>query len=191
MDSDRHRWDERYAGAAPASPAAPEALALAGAPTDPRRRGGRALDLACGAGAVTLWLAAGGMDVLAVDVSPAAIALLDGAARSSGLSHHVDARVADLDRGLPDPGPFDIIVCQRFRDPQLYPAIAVALGPGGHGCVTVLSAVGRSDPPGRFHARPGELLDAFDDPQLEVLAHTEHDGIASIVIHRPGPSPHR
>ena len=158
---------------------------MAGAPVDPRRSSGRALDLACGTGAVTLWLAAGGMDVLAVDVSPAAIALLEAAAHAAGLADLVDGRVADLDLGLPDPGPFDIIVCQRFRDPQLYPAIAAALAPGGHACVTVLSAVDRDGPPGRFHAEPGELLDAFDDPELDVLAHAERDGTASIVIHRP------
>jgi hypothetical protein len=43
--------------------------------------------------------------------------------------------------------------------------------------VTVLSEVG--DEPGRFRAGPGELLAAFGG--LDVLAHTERDGEASLV----------
>ena len=187
MDSDRRRWDKRYADVSTASPAAPDALAAPGAPADVRRAGGRALDLACGTGAVSLWLADGGMEVLAVDVSPRAIALLRRAAGDAGVSALVDARVGDLDAGLPDPGPFDVIVCQRFRDRRLYPAIVTALTPGGYGCVTVLTVVDRRDPQGRFRAPRRELLDAFAGSELTVLAHRAADGTASIVLRRPPP----
>jgi SAM-dependent methyltransferase len=188
MDTDGARWDERYSGAEPAVPRRPEAFSLTGAPADPRRPGGRALDVACGTGGTSLWLAAGGMRVVALDVSARAIELLRIASRRSGLQHLVDARVVDLDDGLPDDGPFDLIVCQRFRDVALYPLLAAVLAPGGVAAITVLSAVGRDPgdaPPGPFHAVPGELLDAFAPTGLDVRAHAEADGIASIVLHRP------
>jgi len=193
MDADAARWDDRHSGAEPPSPRPPEALSLPGAPADPRRSGGRALDVACGTGGTSLWLAAGGMQVVALDVSGTAIGLLHTAARRVGVEHLVDARVFDLDEGLPDDGPYDLIICQRFRDVALYPQLADALAPGGTAAITVLSAAardGRDAPPGPFHAAPGELLEAFAGTGLEVLAHVEADGLASIILHRP-PTPHR
>lgn len=187
MDEDRVRWDERYAargGASPASPQAPEALALldegmlAQLPT-----GGRALDIACGAGSQSLWLAERGMEVTALDVSPLAIALTDAAAREHGVADRIDARVHDLDDGLP-PDVVDIafVVCQRFRGRDLSPQIARALSPGGLAIVTVLSAVGLDGVPGEFHAPAGELVGAFTTTDVDIVAQSERDGIASIVV---------
>jgi len=135
--------------------------------------GGRALDVACGRGAVARWLAARGFAVDAVDVS--AVGLAAAAADDS------DVRwwQRDLDDGLPAgcTGPYDVVVCQRFRDPHLYPALVAALAPGGLLVITVLSEV--DDEPGPFRARPGELRAAFGD--LDVLLYREGDGEASLV----------
>ena len=91
----------------------------------------------------------------------------------------------DLDDGLPAGlGRFDVIVCQRFRDPRLYGAIAVALQPGGIAIVTVLSAVGLDGEPGPFHAPAGELPAAFSSCSLDVLVDREADGLASVVARR-------
>ncbi len=141
--------------------------------------GGRALDVACGRGAVSVWLAARGLTVDAVDVS--ATALAAGAALAAD---GVRWWRHDLDTGLPAgcSGPYDVIVCQRFRDPALYPLLTAALGDGGLLVVTVLSEVGEG--PGPWRATAGELLTAFGD--LDVLAHGEGDGEASIVARRPG-----
>ena len=189
MDEDRARWDARYAvrreGPA-ASAAAPDALALLDEVTLARLPAtGLALDIACGTGAQSLWLAQRGMDVIAIDVSPIAIDLANAAARVHGFGDRIDAHVHDLDTGLP-PAASDMsmIVCQRFRGRDLYPHIVEALRPGGLAIITVLSAVGLDGTPGEFHAPPGELDAAFATAGVDVLASSETDGVASIIIQR-------
>jgi SAM-dependent methyltransferase len=171
-DEDRRRWDARHAASSDVGPLPPDALRGREelVPTS-----GRALDLACGRGAVALWLARRGLSVDAVDVSAVAI---EAAARTTG-----DLPVRwwrhDLDTGLPPDlaSPCDVIVCQRFRDPALYPALITALAPDGLLAITVLSEV--DEGPGAWRARHGELLDAFG--RLDVLVHTEANGEASLV----------
>jgi SAM-dependent methyltransferase len=169
-DTDRERWDARFAGLGPGEPAPPDALVgrehlLPAA--------GRALDVACGRGTVAVWLARRGLAVDAVDVSPVALA----AGRALAGDAPVRWVTADLDDGLPVTGPYDVVVCQRFRAPALYPALAGALAAGGLLAVSVLSAAG--DTGGPFRATPGELLAAFG--HLDVLHHEETAGQAHLV----------
>jgi len=186
MDDDRRRWDDRYRGAPPAAAAVePEAVSSRPDLCELIPTSGQALDIACGSGSTTLWLARRGLTVLALDVSPRAIDLVGQAARAAGVAVRVTAKAVDLDGGLPaDAREVDVIVCQRFRDPSLYPTFVERLRPGGIGIVTVLSVVGLVDTPGAFHAPPGELLTAFDRGDAEVLHERETDGVASIVFRR-------
>lgn len=117
------------------------------------------------------WLAARGFTVDAVDVSAVGLAATAGTGVRT-IEH-------DLDGGLPPscPGPYDVVVCQRFRDPARYPQLQAALAPGGLLVITVLSEV--DDEPGPYRARPGELRAAFAD--LEVLVDIEGNGEASLV----------
>ncbi|GJF04213.1 class I SAM-dependent methyltransferase [Pseudonocardia sp. D17] len=175
--TDRERWDARHAVAGVGQPAPPDALRGRG---DLLPAGGRALDVACGRGSVAVWLAARGFVVDAVDVSP--VALAAGAALAAAQDVEVAWHVADLDAGLPAActGPYDLVVCQRFRDPRLYPAFARLLAEGGLLVLTVLSEV--DDEPGPFRAGPGELAAAF--PGLDVLTHEEGDGAATLLARR-------
>jgi SAM-dependent methyltransferase len=182
-EADRRRWDARHALAEDVVPLPPDALRGREelVPT-----AGRALDVACGRGAVALWLAERGLVVDAVDVSP--VGLDAGARRAADLPvrwwHH------DLDAGLPAGcvGPYDVVVVQRYRDPALYPALPAVLAPEGLLVITVLSEV--DEGPGPWRAAPGELRAAFAD--LDVLVHTEAVGEACLVGRLrsvPGPSP--
>lgn len=169
---DRERWDPRHAlaGATVAMP--PDGLRGREHLLPPP---GSALDVACGRGGVAVWLARRGWRVDAVDVSPV------GLAAGAALTRAVHWIAHDLSEGLPAAGPYDLVVCQRYRDPALYPALAAALAPGGLLVITVLSGVGDSGGP--FRAAPGELSAAFTD--LDHLAHTEGDGEATLVARRP------
>jgi SAM-dependent methyltransferase len=165
--ADRARWDQRHGAAVDVGPLPPDALR---GHLDLLPAGGRALDVACGRGAVARWLAAHGFTVDAVDTSPVGLAALAGVEGVRAVLH-------DLDDGLPAGGPCAVVVCQRFRDPGLYPALRAALAPRGLLVITVLSEVGEG--PGPFRAPPGELAAAFAG--MEVLVSREGDGEASLV----------
>ena len=185
MHDDGRRWDERYATIPRVEAHPPEAIERWPDLDSLLPATGRCLDIASGPGAVALWFAQRGLEVTALDASALAIELLLDAARAAGVGDLIDARTADLDDGLPaDLGEFDIIVCQRFRDPQLYGLILELLGHRAMAIVTVLSSVGSADP-GPFHAPPGELSVAFGaDQRCELLRTHEGDGIAHAVVRR-------
>ncbi len=179
-DADRERWDARHAAVGVRDPQPPDAL-----------RGrlellpacGRVLELASGRGAVAVWLARRGYTVDAVDVSTAGRTAGTELAAACGVAERVRWVPADLDAGIPGccPGPYDVVVCQRFREPRLYPAMAARLRPGGLLVVTVLSQVG--DGGGPFRAVAGELAAAFAG--LDVLVDAEAKGEAHLVARRP------
>ncbi|GAA4555921.1 class I SAM-dependent methyltransferase [Pseudonocardia xishanensis] len=215
-DADRLRWDARHAAVGPGTPLPPDGLR---GRLDLLPAVGRALDLACGRGAVAVWLAQRGLVVDGVDVSGAALTSARTLARSASGTpppasgtpplasgtpspasptpgrgsetpgsegERVGAGAvrwiqADLDAGMPVAGPYDLVVCQRFREPALYPALADVLAPGGLLVITVLSEV--DDEPGPFRASPGELATAF--PTLETLAHEERNGEATLIARAP------
>jgi SAM-dependent methyltransferase len=179
---DAERWDARYSGRAAGDPAPPTGLDRIALPAP-----GLCLDVACGLGGQSLWAAANGFDVVALDVSPAAIAALRAAAAAHGLEHRIDARIVDLDDGLPADvhGRCALVICQRFRDPRLYTAIADAAIPDGLLVITVLSAVGATAGP--YRAPPGELAEAFGALDVEVLRSVEANGEATLVARRLSP----
>jgi SAM-dependent methyltransferase len=182
VEEDRQRWDDRYKDQDRVDPAPPEALRDRGDLLAIVPAAGRALDIACGRGAAALWAAQRGLHVLALDVSPLAVGKLRSAANEAGLDERIEARVVDLDDGLPDDATgFALVICQRFRDPRLYGPLFAALAPGGMLVVTVLSEVGATET-GPYHAPAGELQAAFTRPGAEVLRHEEGGGVASIVV---------
>lgn len=170
-EADRIRWDEKYADRGCGTPAVPEVFApyAAEIPTT-----GHALDLACGCGSASVWLAERGLTVWGVDVSGVAIEQARELAARHGVADRCRFSTADLDGGLPLGPPADMILCHRFRDPRLYPAIIDRLAAGGLLAISVLSEVGAQAGP--FRAVPGELDGAFAD--LQQVGAGEGDGQA-------------
>ena len=72
---------------------------------------GRALDAGCGHGAETLWLAAQGWAVTAVDFSAAALAQGRVMAEAAGLAERIDWVEGDLATWTAEPGRYDLVVC--------------------------------------------------------------------------------
>ena len=181
MRDDAERWDDRFSGRLTGAPSMPKGLGGL-----ELRRGGRFLDVACGLGEQSLWAAQQGFDVVALDASEVAITALNSAAITLGVRDQIDTRVHDLDDGLPADlaGSCSMVVCQRFRDPGLYGQLVYMLQPDGVLAITVLSQVGREGEPGRFHASPGELIDAFRELDVDILRSLEADGEATLVARR-------
>jgi 2-polyprenyl-3-methyl-5-hydroxy-6-metoxy-1,4-benzoquinol methylase len=171
---DQRRWDERYAGKGPASGGAVGPPGVFADYVDAFPIAGRALDVACGRGFAAVWLAQRGLEVAGLDISAVAIGQARELARHSGVDDRCRFDVVDLDGGLPDGPPVDVILCHRFRDPRLDHAFIERLAPGGLLAAAALSEVGAE--PGPFRAAPGELTVAF--AELDVIAAGEGQGQA-------------
>ena len=128
---DQRRWDERYTSKEPASGAAVGPPGIFADYADAFPTTGRALDIACGQGLATVWLAQRGLQVVGLDVSAVAIGQARELARHSGIDERCRFDVVDLDDGLPDGPPVDVILCHKFRDPRLDQAFIERLAPGG------------------------------------------------------------
>ena len=180
-DDDRRRWDRRHRALDAVDPAALELPTVFDVAASEFPSTGHALELACGRGATSVWLARRGLDVLGVDVSPAAIEQAGELAGRAGVADRCRFEVHDLDAGLPDGSPADVIVSHMYRPTGLGSAIIERLVPGGLLAVAVLSEV--DSEPGRFRAAAGELAREF--AALDVLIHEEGHGRAWLVARRP------
>lgn len=179
--SDRRRWDQRYAERELVPVGEMGAPSIFAACADLLPRAGLALEIACGRGQAALWLAARGMHVHAVDISPAVIGQAQAMLAQSGYGERIRFEVFDLDQGLPAGPPCALLLCHNFRDARLDSPMLRRLAPGGILAITTLSGVGAARP-SPFRARPGELRRAF--AALELLEAGERDGRAWLVGRR-------
>ncbi|HEY9189781.1 MAG TPA: methyltransferase domain-containing protein [Sulfurovum sp.] len=116
---DKTRWDEKYQNnQIPDTPVKliTEYAKLAG--------GTQALDIACGMGRHSKYLASMGFEVDALDISGVALARLKGVA-------HVHPKEVDLDTYRLPKAQYDLIVCTYFLERRLFPQMIEALKPGG------------------------------------------------------------
>jgi SAM-dependent methyltransferase len=127
----RAQWDERYADQEQLWSGQPNgALVAEVAGLTP----GRVLDVGCGEGADAVWLARGGWEVTALEVSGVALERAAGHARDAGVAvRWVHAELAEA--GLP-PGSFDLVSAQypallRTPDAAAEHALLAAVAPGG------------------------------------------------------------
>ncbi len=130
----QQRWDERYSGTefqVPAPPSEFVVAELAGlAP-------GRALDLAAGAGRHSVWLAARGWSVTAVDFSRAGLEKARQLSAAHGVGDgQVDWVVADLSDHAPPRDAFELVLVTYLQveaplRAKVLAGAAAALAPGG------------------------------------------------------------
>ena len=165
-DADRVKWEARYAADAYADRKHPTrwlADRLGELP------GGRALDIACGAGRNALFLAEAGYQVDAIDISAT------GLARAAALdrTRAVNWIEADLEsEPLPERA-YDLIVLVRYVNRALLADVAMRLKPGGYllaeqHLATEADVIG---PGPRHRFAPNELLEAARG--LRVLEYRE------------------
>lgn len=133
-DFDRDSWDRRWSqalhtGAHAVAQRAPNAHLLAEIAD---LRPGRALDAGAGHGAETLWLAARGWRVTAVDFSTTA--LEHARSRADGLGADVTERIewiaADLATWIPPPERYDLVACLYVHVAGSVPAMVRRLAAG-------------------------------------------------------------
>jgi 2-polyprenyl-3-methyl-5-hydroxy-6-metoxy-1,4-benzoquinol methylase len=133
FDDAREFWDQRFAAPEYIFGTAPNAFLSAQAQRF--KCGDRVLDVACGEGRNSVWLAGLGCEVTGIDVSPLAL----GKARRLADTHGVKVEFAEVD--IRDwqwqPNGFDAVVCIfiQFAEPsqrtRLFEGIETTLTPGG------------------------------------------------------------
>jgi tellurite methyltransferase len=191
ISADRRRWEAKYtAGGSHArcpTPYLNEALAFI-----PHR--GVALDLGMGEGENAQALAQAGFRVVGLDLAPTAVRRARDGFRAAGLTGcMVEADALSFPF---KPGSFDCIICFRFLERSLAPALTASLRPGG--CLVfetfTVGQMAHSWGP----RNPDYLLGLGELPRLfsplEVLSYQEVDDAASgalarLVARRPGPRP--
>jgi SAM-dependent methyltransferase len=130
---DHASWEERYSSAATLwSGRVNPPLATEAADLTP----GRALDVGCGEGADTLWLAGRGWQATGLDWSTTALDRAAEHAADAGLTDRVTWLQADIATWSPPPAAFDLVTV-HFLHPEaalrheLVPRLASAVAPGG------------------------------------------------------------
>lgn len=138
-DFDRDAWERRWSQALRANAHAvatrpPNAHLLAEVADLPP---GRALDAGAGHGAETLWLAARGWRVTAVDFSTTALDHARSRAEDLGpdLAGRIEWIAADLATWTPSPGGYDLVACLYVHVagsvPEMVRRLAAGVAPGG------------------------------------------------------------
>lgn len=131
----------------------------------------RALDVACGRGRHSRYLAELGFMVDAWDISEVAVAELSDTARERHLT--IRAKAVDLTLKRPSAGRYDVVVVTRYLDRELFPALEQSLKPGG----LLLYETFVADPnressmSPEFLLEPGELPTLV--PNLDVLSYEQ------------------
>jgi SAM-dependent methyltransferase len=196
-DFDRGSWEERWSNAlrehgdrlAQRPPNAWLTAELAG--LEP----GRALDAGCGHGAESLWLAARGWRVTAVDFSATAL----DHARSSPGAEQVEWIEADLSTWAPEPEAYDLVVCLYVHAAgsveELVQRMARGVAPAG-----TLFLVGYPEAPGQRQVAVDDVRAALNPASWQLVVAEERprpaggtDAVisASRLPRRPAPPPAR
>jgi tellurite methyltransferase len=148
------------------------------------KEGGTALDIACGLGGNSLFLAGMNNQVEAIDISDVAINYVQEQAARENLS--VQPRVTDLTDldtlNWPN-NPFDFIVMSYYLDRSLFPIVKNVLKDGGYFFMetyyqsTYTEEQGVSD---QYKLKSNELLAEFGDWKVLYFEENEQEGWQSI-----------
>ena len=158
--TDKEKWDLKYKTApAPEIPVKfiTEYAALS--------KGKKALDIACGMGRNSKYLASVGFEVDAWDISSVAIDSLKGVA-------HIHPEEVDLDTAEFPEKTYDLIICTFFLKRELFPKITKALKSGGIFLYEtfVYHPDNKNIPTNKsFLLKEGELETAFSCREYEIL----------------------
>jgi len=162
---DKERWDKKYLD--PQIPTEPIQLLQDHAQLSP---GKMALDIACGMGRHSKYLAEHGFEVDALDISSVAISQLQGL-------QNIHAKEVDFDSYRLPKEKYDLIVCANFLDRSLFDPMIDALKPGGIIIMeTFLQDQSNERVPSNsaFLLKRGELKAVFAD-RCELLHIKEYD----------------
>lgn len=184
-EQDKAKWNQKYA-----------AMIEQGQPPSVNSRliewssfftGGTCLDLACGLGANSLYLAQIGFQVTPMDISEVAIHYLNHEANRHSLD--IQGKVADLDEITLPPDCYDLIIITFFLDRRLFTEVKKAVKQGGLVFIeTFYQSPLKNTKPSiskDYKLVSGELSTQFADWSLIHFAENEELGVQSILARKP------
>lgn len=148
-------WENRYREGAKTSSGRPSALLVQYAEG---RTPGRALELGCGKGDDSVWLAGQGWEVTGTDVAEAALEIARANAEAAGVAGRMQFERHDLSQSFPE-GRFDLVTACYFESPVDFGRHAVlrraaeAIAPGGR-----LIVVAHGSMPPWVEAKPDRVF---------------------------------
>ncbi len=189
----RVHWNARYAAGGGPRKSTPHLWLVNNLWRVPR---GRALDVACGMGRDSLYLARQGFRVHAVDFSTVALHEAAHRAREMGVADRVSFIAADLTQFSLPRGHYDLVIGFSFWEPQLKTALRDAVRPGGfiiYETFNIWWKWTRPDVQERFLLQPGELLAwlrdwyvwAYREVGSDLALTRGHKAVSSIVAQKP------
>jgi tellurite methyltransferase len=150
----------------------------------PYLKGGTALDIACGLGGNSLFLARMNYLVHAVDISDVAITYVRDKAEQDHLKIH--AQVCDLtewNNTFWVNQNFDIVVISYYLDRSLFPMVKSLIKEGGYFFMETFyqsPMTGNQGVSNQYKLNPKELLGEFKDWDVLFFEENEQDGIQTI-----------
>ena len=137
-----------------------------------------ALDLACGAGRHTLYLAQQKFKVFALDISKVALEAVDALVEKEGVAQYVATAHSDLDEFAPEMEIYDFIMMSNFLDRDLIKRACVGLKKEGLFFIETYmddASNEKKDSNPDFLLKKGELKTLFKAEEYEVVFYKEFD----------------
>ena len=136
-------------------------------------KGDKALEIACGTGRNSLYLAQSGFRVEALDISEVALEFLDEKAHEN-----ITTKLVDLEGFVPEVQSYDIIVKTNYLDRDIIPHLGEALKKEGYLLIETYMDHPSNTKPGSnpdFLLKEGELKVIFDKEGYEIVEYEEFD----------------
>ncbi len=193
-ENTRSHWEQRYSAGGGPQTDEPHPWLMWHSWRLPRQ--GYALDVACGMGRDTVFLARHGLHVHGVDFSAIALHRARERVWMSGLEGRVDFILADLTQFAFPIAHYDVVIVFSYWEPRILNALRAAVKPGGfliYETFNIWWKRRRPDIQERFLVRPGEMYDWLRDWQILAYRETgaeryrgeRYRAVSSIVARKP------
>lgn len=148
-------------------------------------KGESAIDIACGLGGNSFFLAESGFNVTAVDISDVAINFVSEQAEKRGLK--ISTHVVDMSQGSAFPftaESYDLAVITYYLDRSIFPQVKEMVKPNGYFFMETFfktSVQGKQTVSEKFKLESNELLREFNDWTILFFEEIEHEGRQTIL----------
>ncbi len=166
---DKEKWNKKYKNTPELLANRPQSYKLSNIIN--YAKGLDALDVACGSGRNSIFLANSGFNVTSVDISEVALDSLN-----EKNNPKIKTQLVDLDTHKFDENSYDLIIMTNFLDRKAIPKLVKALKKDGVLFIeTYMFHEENEKPPSNpdFLLKEGELKSFFDEKEVEILEYDE------------------